>query len=141
LIAKDENGAEPSDAENERVCHESCSEQHAPRQPLSSLILYVGQNKMTSSRDQRAKEIQDAIREVLNRDWDPIRVVEDGIEDEYDSYIGQIYRLLTSTPSRDIIASELRRIEFQSMGFSQAKIETFFPTAEKLLAIDIRITE
>jgi len=31
-----------SDAENERVCHGSCSEQHAPRQPLSSLILASG---------------------------------------------------------------------------------------------------
>jgi hypothetical protein len=94
---------------------------------------------MTSSKELRAKEIQDAIRQVLNRDWDPIRVVEDGIFDEYDSYIGQIYRLLTSNPSRDAIASEIRRIEFESMGYSQAKIEAFFPVAEKLLAIDIRL--
>jgi len=40
-----DDGAEPSDAENERVCHGSCTEQHAPRQPLSSLIIYVLQKK------------------------------------------------------------------------------------------------
>jgi len=37
------DGHTPSDAENERVCHESCSEQHAPRQPLSYLTFNVRQ--------------------------------------------------------------------------------------------------
>jgi hypothetical protein len=32
LLFANENGAQQSDAENERVCHGSCSEQHAPRQ-------------------------------------------------------------------------------------------------------------
>ena len=96
---------------------------------------------MTTTRDQRATEIQNAIRDVLNRDWDPIGVVDDGIHDEYDSYIGQIYRLLSSAPSRDVIASELIRIEFERMGFSQGKKEALYHTAEKLLAIDIRLTK
>ena len=37
-------GAEPSATANERACHGSCSEQHAPRQARSSLSLNVRQN-------------------------------------------------------------------------------------------------
>lgn len=43
----------------------------------------------------RAKSCQDAIREVLMREWDPIGVTDvPEAQDKYDSYINQIYGLL-----------------------------------------------
>lgn len=48
-----------------------------------------------SERLRRAKGIQDAIRGILLRDWDPIGVADlPEAQDEYDSYIGQIYGML-----------------------------------------------
>jgi hypothetical protein len=52
-------------------------------------------------------KIQDEIRSVLNTDWDPIGVVGDGINDEYDMYIGRIYSLLLSGASEQAIAEHL----------------------------------
>jgi len=41
---------------------------------------------METSREQRAAEIQDSIRQVLFRDWDPIGVSDNPkLADEYDS--------------------------------------------------------
>lgn len=43
----------------------------------------------------RAKSHQDAIRKILMHEWDPIGVAEHPqAQDEYDSYIGQIYAIL-----------------------------------------------
>jgi hypothetical protein len=94
---------------------------------------------MTDARDRKAKEIQDAIREVLYRDWDPLNVCDAGPKDEYDSYIGAIYRVLASSPSREVVARELVKIESESMGFDQVREEALFPVADKLLSIDVRL--
>jgi hypothetical protein len=48
--------------------------------------------------------IQDEICSVLNANWDPVGVVGDGIEDEYDMYIGRIYSLLATGASEQAIA-------------------------------------
>jgi hypothetical protein len=95
---------------------------------------------MSDARDRKAKEIQDAIREVLYRDWDPLNVGDAGPTDEYDGYIGAIYRVLASSPSREVVARELVKIESESMGFGQVKDEALFPVADKLLSIDVRLT-
>jgi hypothetical protein len=101
--------------------------------------LTLGKEAMTDARDRKAKEIQDAIREVLYRDWDPLNVCDAGPKDEYDSYIGAIYRILASSPSREAVARELVRIESESMGFDQVKEEALLRVADKLLSIDIRL--
>ncbi len=79
--------------------------------------------------------IQDEIRSVLNADWDPIGVVGDGIEDEYDSYIGRIYSLLLSGASEQAIAEHLRAIEVDRMGLTGKPINQLFKVAAKLLAL------
>jgi hypothetical protein len=94
---------------------------------------------MTDIREQRAKEIQDAIREVLYRDWDPIGVCDAGPADEYDSYIAPIYRLLVSKPNKKDVAAELGKLEAGPIGVGPAKEEALLPVAEKLLAIDVRL--
>jgi hypothetical protein len=65
---------------------------------------------------------QDEIRAVLNRDWDPIGVVTDGIEDEYDMYIGHIYSLLASGVSDQAIAEYLLSIELDRMGLGDGSM-------------------
>jgi hypothetical protein len=98
---------------------------------------------MTASHQQRAADIQKAIRDVLFYDWDPIDVSQGGPHDEYDSYVGPIYRLLASNPSRESVAETLYDIERNSMGLGEidnVPPRLLLPVADKLLAIDIRLT-
>jgi hypothetical protein len=96
---------------------------------------------MTQARDERAKEIQGAIREILFHDWDPLSVGGNvRLREEYDSYIAPIYRLLTTAPSREDVARELKKIESESMGFDQASEAALLPVADRLLSIDVRLT-
>jgi hypothetical protein len=51
-------------------------------------------------RDRRARQIEEAIRQVLFRDWDPIGVSNTPeARDEYNPYVGSVYRLLASGAS------------------------------------------
>jgi hypothetical protein len=93
---------------------------------------------MTNLREQGAKEIQAAIRQVLYRDWDPLGVCNAGPEDEYDAYIAPIYRLLVALPKKEEVMAELRRIENGSIGIGTSE-EALATAAEKLLALDMRL--
>ena len=91
-------------------------------------------------RDARAREIMEAIGLVLLRDWDPIGVKDEPMaQDEYDSQIGQVYRLLASGASERQIAEHLSRIESEEMGLTESKPETLLPVARKLRALDVRL--
>ena len=50
-------------------------------------------NVLDKTRKISAAEIQDSIRQILFRDWDPIGVSNDDEwpDDEYDSYIAPVY--------------------------------------------------
>ena len=69
------------------------------------------------NRSRRVKEIQERIRQVLLHEWDPIGV-SDILEaqDEYDSYVGGIYRLLASGASEYQLTERLHNLETESMG-------------------------
>jgi hypothetical protein len=70
-----------------------------------------------SERRQRAKDLQDAIGQVLVRDWDPISVADvPQAQDEYDSYISQIYGLLIRREPRHNLVDFLWWAETQNMG-------------------------
>lgn len=60
---------------------------------------------------QRAVEVQKSIGTILFQDWDPIGVNDLAPDDEYDSYIGGIYRLLVDNKSIPDIAEYLRQLE------------------------------
>jgi hypothetical protein len=81
--------------------------------------------------------IQDEIRSVLNTDWDPIGVVGDGINDEYDGYIGRIYSLLMSGASEQAIAGHLRSIEVDHMGLAGTSMDELLKAATKLLKLQL----
>ncbi|HBR56248.1 MAG TPA: hypothetical protein DEA22_02055, partial [Blastocatellia bacterium] len=64
---------------------------------LSSKLMNAAQTSVRPYRRTaaRALEIYDSIRQVLLREWDPIGVAnEPGLENEYDGYIGPVYRML-----------------------------------------------
>ena len=54
------------------------------------------------------------IRDILNRDWDPIG---DCPEDEYESYVGDIAAMLRDNVSDEKLMQYLRWAEAEHMGF------------------------
>ena len=87
-------------------------------------------------RERRAREIQDNIRTVLVHDWNPIGF--DVPRDEYDAYIGGVYRLLFQGASIPDIANHLASVESLQIGFD-VTVESLHAIATKLQAIDIQI--
>lgn len=87
----------------------------------------------------RACEIQESIRNILLKTWDPLGVSDEPIaKDEYDSYIGPIYRLLASGGNVREVASLLAHIESQNMGLhGDRNIESLLPTAKQLVDLTI----
>ena len=86
---------------------------------------------MTYSREFRAAKIQDSIRQVLYRDWDPI-----GLPllpaDEYDDYIAPVYQILVGSRSEQ----ELIDGGVELIGFEKSP-EELRPIARRLLELDI----
>lgn len=60
---------------------------------------------------ERGRAAMQAIREVLYEHWDPIGLKGMLPGDEYDDYIGGVYRLLVARPSEDEVMAHLRRID------------------------------
>ena len=89
----------------------------------------------------RAQEIEDAIRRVLLHDWDPIGVADvPEAADEYDSYIGAVYRLLASGADEQQLAVHLAAIQTDRMGLPQAP-EYLIHVARRLLGINFKLQD
>lgn len=95
------------------------------------------------NRETQAESITDAIRQVLVRDWDPIGVMEDPEwpRDEYDSYIGEIYRYLARGESPEFIARHLCFVEETMMGLGRLPESARLPVAQKLKTIVVSLQE
>ena len=75
----------------------------------------------------------DAIRRVLMAEWDPIGC---GVpDDEYDSYIPVIYRLLQERVSAIQLSVHLQELETKEMGLQPANKDACNRTAEALLKL------
>ena len=91
--------------------------------------------------EDRAREIQRTIAAVLVQDWDPLgpdNRPEDS-DDEYDAYVGPIYRLIASGASEHDIAEHLARVEADAFGFPNTDPAALLPVAQKLRALDVRL--
>ena len=89
---------------------------------------------------ERAKAYHEAIRKALLDEWDPIGV--DGIveaQDEYDSYIPAIYKMLISRKPKHELFDYLWWLETEHMGLTgdRQRTEKF---AERLLEINNEIS-
>ena len=95
-----------------------------------------------SYRNQKADDIAEAIRQVLIRDWDPIGVMDDPEwpRDEYDSYIGEIYRYLSRGESAEFIARHLCYIEEKLMGLNRVPESHRLAVAVKLKAVSVALS-
>ena len=70
---------------------------------------------------------------ILLVHWDPIGIEDEPwTQDEYDSYIPQIYRLLVDRTDEAALAAHLLKIERDSMGLEGSE-ERATTTAAKLL--------
>ncbi len=92
---------------------------------------------MTDSREQRDEEIQGSIRQILLHDWNPIGVP-DLPEDEYDRYIGPVYRILSGSRSEQELVEFLFRTARDTIGVACETPEHFEqmrPVARRLLEL------
>ncbi len=90
-------------------------------------------------RMKRAREIQDAIRTILLQDWDPVKVVDEpGAQDEYDGYVGSVYRWLVLGSSPEEVAERLVALERDTFGFSTSP-KALLPVATKLCALNVQL--
>jgi len=92
-----------------------------------------------TSREERAHQIQAQIREVLLREWDPIGVRDEPrAQDEYDSYVGGVYRLLASGASPRSVAEHLAKLEAEEMGLGVSP-DKLLRVATTLCALDVKL--
>lgn len=84
----------------------------------------------------KRKELLQAVKEVLFREWDPIGVNSNpACSGEYDSYASGIVRLLQSEADEYKIAEHLRSLQRVSMGMSSANEERDREIASKLISL------
>ncbi len=91
-----------------------------------------------NERSKKAIETQESIRRILFYDWDPIGINDLAPEDEYDSYVGGIYRLLASSASEYQIIEHLHRLEITKMGVSSNR-KKLKDVAEKLMKLNVAL--
>ena len=87
----------------------------------------------------RTRAIHEAIGKILLEDWNPICVSGGVPGDEYDAYIGGVYRLLSSGAAPEEIAAHLAQIERERMGLSEATASANMTVAQKLSQLDVRL--
>ena len=77
---------------------------------------------------------------MLLRDWDPIGVRDEpAAQDEYDAYVGGVYRLLASGATAEEIADHLWLIEKEKIGMACKDSSMLLPVARKLRTLDVRL--
>jgi len=92
------------------------------------------------SREQRAKEIQRWISDILQRHWDPIGINDDpDAQGEYDAYVGGVYRLIASGASPRELAEYLVRVETERLGYQDSDPRMLIPVAKKLLKLNVSL--
>jgi hypothetical protein len=86
----------------------------------------------------RAEEIRLAIRRILLEAWNPIGLEEsDGRQDEYDAYIGPLYRLIAAGEGPARLAEALAEAE-RGMGLS-TPMDSLLPLGARLARLDVRL--
>jgi len=90
---------------------------------------------MTTDWTDRARRYHQAIRMVLLKEWDPIGVADvAAAQDEYDSYIPTVYKLLIRKSPRHAIIDYLWSVETEHMGLAGSR-QTTERVVDRLLKI------
>jgi len=94
----------------------------------------------TSSRRSQALEIQNAIRNVLYSDWDPLGINDHpSTQDEYDAYIAPVYRILVGNRSVNELVNTLTRIARDEIAVPAGDVEKLSSVANKLLKLKVTL--
>jgi hypothetical protein len=110
----------------------------AGRQVTCGLLQYLPASM--TSKQQRAREIQRLIADVLRRNWDPIGIRDmPGTEDEYGGYVAGVYRLLVSGASVRELSDHLAQVETDALGFADEDPKMLIPVAKKLLNLNVKL--
>jgi len=91
------------------------------------------------ARSRRGREIQDRISKILYEDWNPFGLRDVMPSDEFDSYIGGVYRLLASGASCEQVAEHLAALERGPLGYAEATAARNMAVARKLCELDVRL--
>jgi hypothetical protein len=87
----------------------------------------------------RARDIQREIAAILLRTWDPIGIQDEpGCLDEYDGYVGGVYRLLASGADDGALVEHLAGLESREMGLPARDPQTLQKVVEELRSVRIR---
>lgn len=100
----------------------------------------VGRNSTEPGRN-RALDVQESIRRILFNDWNPVGINDSGLEDEYDSFIAPVYRILIGSRSEHEIIQYLGNAETELLGKRLGDINMKRKVTEKLLGLDVRLTQ
>src|SRR5882762_7870463 len=93
-----------------------------------------------TSREERAKEVQRWISDVLQRHWDPIGVSDNpAAQREYDAYVAGVYRLIATGASPRELAEHLVRVETERLGYQDTDPKMLITVAKKLLKLNVRL--
>ena len=85
-----------------------------------------------------SRRIRVEIRRVLLQVWDPIGVKNaPDAQDEYDSYVGNLYEFLVEGSSDSEIAKYLDSVAVEGMGFSTSPVSVTNETVRALRAIPL----
>jgi hypothetical protein len=84
----------------------------------------------------KGKELWQAVKEILFREWDPIGINSNpSLSDEYDSYANGIVRLLQAEADEYKIAEHLRNLQRVNMGMSSTNEERDRGIARRLISL------
>jgi len=83
----------------------------------------------------KVKEISKAIRDILLKYWDPIGIYKSGPDDEYDSYIWPIFKLLRNGAGINEITEYLYNLEKDIVGSFPENKEQIVLVSEKLVSL------
>lgn len=93
---------------------------------------------MTDLPSERGRLVMQAIRDVLMQRWDPIGVSDiPEAADEYDGYLGPVYRILAGTRSEEELVEFLFRAETRTMGLIPHSREVLHQVARLLLRLKV----
>lgn len=83
----------------------------------------------------KVKEISKAIKEILLIHWDPIGIYHSGPDDEYDSYIWPILKLLRNGTNITEMTDFLYNLEKDTVGSFPENKQQIVLAAEKLVSL------
>jgi len=92
-----------------------------------------------SAESHRGREIQDEIRSVLEKSWDPIGLFPGGPKGEYDDYIGRVYRLLIDEAGELALTRYLMEVEAALLADRPRHSDRIAATVRRLMELDVTL--